>query len=643
MNKIYLKSIYLNFLIQGQKIDWKYSLVVIFIITGLISTPFIFGSIRNNAYEVHVQQMEKEYNVREISILNQNEKQVLDDTVKGKVIANFPAVKVIGNTKRYVRVIGSNRAVYLTANIITINDPRSDNLQIQGGTPKNFGIRDIIISDDLGRLLYGKKLWDKSWVNNKFNGEPLSIEFAEVLLSGKFNVVARQKKLGRAIYLHPLAGKELRQYSNGYGAPSFNLPPNPELVQLGLPKIKSLSCLITFPDTSTCPEDKQNKLLQRLVDHHHEVNTQGDFLPILTKNRYSQKSIFLKTIISSDSDIKIKSITGDCSSFLDSHVFSYCKDAIITPEFQFNIGMDNETVKLIGVNAEVAEVLLKDLNKNKKEKLFSNETFINKGYIPIISGDKTSLEKGQTINFTIRDEKIRGEVISKYNCKADNCPFLMPTKSIFRLINISDGLISISSRSPVIFQPIRLENEYDEILVYAPSIDKVKIISNQLTEFLGDNYSISYQKHNIIKLERDNERLTKLFHVTMISAIIFLVISLGSLSVINIERRRRQIAQMLILGFSRAFIKRLIIGEYLLLTTIASLFSVAISWGLFTSLRFILSSNTDDKNSEQMIQAMNIDFNAFVTVFGVAILSTLLVAFLSANHASKTDPVNLLD
>ena len=68
-------------IVQGQRTDWQYSLITLLIISGLICTPLILGSIRNKAYEAHKVEVEKKNNARRIIVRSAGErsKAVFDD------------------------------------------------------------------------------------------------------------------------------------------------------------------------------------------------------------------------------------------------------------------------------------------------------------------------------------------------------------------------------------------------------------------------------------------------------------------------------------------------------------------------------------------------------------------------------------
>ncbi len=194
--------------------------------------------------------------------------------------------------------------------------------------------------------------------------------------------------------------------------------------------------------------------------------------------------------------------------------------------------------------------------------------------------------------------------------------------------------------------PAGIGTEYDEVLVYVPEVEQVEAVSDQLrARYPG--YNVQYNVAALDKLRRQDSRLSALFNLTIVLSALFIVLALGALARINIERRSRQMAQMLILGFSRTFVRRLVVAEYLLLTAASALASLGLTAILCLAARTLLRSTTGESAADHgfqvIIESMNVDPGAFLQVFAVVAVCTWLIAVSSARTAARTNPLTVLD
>lgn len=242
--------------------------------------------------------------------------------------------------------------------------------------------------------------------------------------------------------------------------------------------------------------------------------------------------------------------------------------------------------------------------------------------------------------------QIPAQAQTLYRCADGSaCPWFLAPVAVQRLEGLALGNLRLLSIDPVRFVPNYSGNEYDEILAYAPQVEDVEAMQKQLAKAYPD-YAVEYNAAALEKLRRQDTRLATLFSLTLGLSAIFLLLALGALARINLERRNRQIAQMLILGLSRGFIRRLVVAEYLLLTFLASV-TAALLTTILCSLARLLLHKWDPVGSNGdfalMLDAMRVDPWAFLLVSALVTACTWVVAMVSAHKAAQTDPVNLLD
>ncbi len=640
-----------DLLLKGQRVDWRYSLVVILVITGMFSTPLVLGSIRNRVYVAVKEQIEKENNAREISLhLAEDEAQPLDDALIEELKAAFPSIEAVGNHKMVVSVEGPEGSDFLTLQTLDPGDPRSDPLRIVPGVPPDFGFTDLVISDSLGRLLYGES-WDASWSDQPgaVTREPLTLRINDLLLTPELRVVARRTLPGRGLYASPAAGAALRRYTKGFGAPELGLPIDEGLVQYSLPKMATGSCTLLLDEAdATCDETDRQGLRRRFEEMQLEV-LPAPLSRLPAAPGFLAVGVGLREVVDEQGKAIVREARGDCQEILAPHLVDRCSSTLVVPDLAVDLVLERAegetmTASVIGIPPEAQDLLpgireLRDLHGTAPP--------APDGAIHLTVAIESGLALGEQLGLRLGDESVPARVGGFYACAdSEQCPAFAGSLETFRLHNLAEGSIRVQSRDPLVFVPVGIGTEYDEVLVYVPEVEQVEAVSDQLrARYPG--YNVQYNVAALDKLRRQDSRLSALFNLTIVLSALFIVLALGALARINIERRSRQMAQMLILGFSRAFVRRLVVAEYLLLTAASALASLGLTAILCLAARTLLRSTTGessvDSGFQVIIESMNVDPGAFLQVFAVVAVCTWLIAVSSARKAARTDPLNLLD
>jgi hypothetical protein len=652
-------NLLLQLLLQGVRVDFAYSMVVILVITALFSTPLILGSIKNKVYVAVKEQVEKENNAREIAI------QQADSSLKnglGKLFlenlqndANYKnKYQMVGNYQAVIMIEGPKEAQLQTMDTLVPHDPRTDSLQIKQQIPSNFGLFDVIISNGLGELLYGKEEWVKLWNtdSSQFTGKSLSLSVNDTPIEGKFQVVARQTSPGIKVYGSTQLGEALRKHSIGLGAKELGLPVVKDLVQYALPKFETQQCIVSFPQDS-CTSDQQANIVKRLRADNYQIDDLEGSKTVF--ENIKQIQVTLTKTTESKGHVEIKPTKGDCEARL-SHHLNACPTATATPNISVETTLISKSaekpysVTLASITARSYD-LLPGLQKMKDQSgggmTFENEGLLEKGIeiavpygVKLQIGEPLSLQMGTVAT-------VPALVAAYYTCsKPISCPFYANAKMIFRLQNVADGMATFEPGRPPLFYPTEksIQVDYDKVLVYANQVEEVETLHHQLQQQFS-NYSVEYNRFAIDKLKRQDERLATLFGLTVILSVIFIIFAVGALAKINIDRRKRQMAQLFILGYSKLFVSALLICEYLLLTVFASLAAMGTGWVVFATARHYLQSSVETGSTEfnTIVNAMTLDIGAFGVVFVIVVFLTTVVAIFAAYLASKSDPVTLLD
>lgn len=635
-------------LIQGVLVDFSHSIVVILVITALFSTPLILGSIKNRVYVAVKEQVEKENNAREITI-QQADAEVqnnLDNDFIQKLQPTYPQQQMVGNFKSVIMIEGPAGTQVQTLQTLIPDDPRTEALLIRPQVPADFGLFDVIVSNHLGELLYGKTEWDKLWRadSTKFSGGLLTLSINDVPLEGKFRVVARQTTPGRKIYASTELGIELKKYSVGLGSTTLQLPVVEDMIQYSLPRFETMHCIVEFPNEQ-CDGEQQSKILKRLRAENFQIEK---IEPLLANIKRFQ--VTLTKVDELESGVNIRPTKGDCEARLSHHVQS-CSSAVVTAkialETTLSKSVSSRTIQLAGITSSSYDLLpaVREMeNQHGGRKLdFWEDGFTEKG-IEMIAPYEAGIKLGKA-SLEMADAIVPAFITAYYQCpEGKDCPFYTTPLAVYRLQNVAAGVATFEQRNQPIFLPVNPRIDYDEVLFYANQVEEVKPLFDQLRESLS-SYNVSYNIYAINKLERQDKRFSTLFNLTVVLSVLFILLAVGALAKSNVDRRRRQMAQLFILGYSRFFVSLLLVCEYMLLTVLASIMAIGVGSAIFAAARYFLQSGLKQRITEftTIVNSMTLDIGAFMNVFLIVISLTLLVASLAAYYASKSDPVELLD
>lgn len=637
-------------LFNGQRVDWRYSLVVILVITGMFSTPLALGSIRNRAYTAVKAQIEKENNAREVSLQQAREDAPpLDPARLTEIESAFAGVEVVGNHKLVVSVEGPEGSDLPTLQTLEPQDPRSAPLGIVPGVPADFGLTDLVVSDTLGQLLYGEeweKLWDAS--SGAFTGPALHLRINDLPLLPEFRVVARRTLPGRGLYGSGELGSALRRFTRGFGAPELGLAADEGLIQVALPKLATPRCVVILDDADpSCDAGGRGRLTKRLNELHYQVRSgaPGHFPPF---SGYSPLSVGLTEVVDERGVARVQETRGDCGEILAPQLVASCSGALVIPDLKAAVDLEPaqgtfRQVVAVAASPEVRELLpaARQLSEQHGAAPPADGAFD----LAVAAG--AGLAVGAKVHLRVGETRVPAHVQNLYQCPglAATCPVFADPLAVLRLVNLAEGSVRLQSAEPLVFVPTASGEEYDEILVYAGTVEDVEPISSALrARYPG--YNVQYNVTALDKLRRQDARLATLFTLTIALSALFLILALGALARINIERRSRQMAQMLILGFSRRFVRRLVVSEYLLLTMVASSAAVVLTQFLCMVARTLLASTTADpagRDFAVIVESMAVDPKAFLLVFAVVAICTWAIAVANAYRAAKADPLTLLD
>ncbi len=633
-------------LIQGVIVDFSHSIVVILVITALFSTPLILGSIKNRVYVAVKAQVEKENNAREITIqqADADAKNNLDHEFVQQLRSNHPDYKIVGNYKSVIMIEGPAGAQMQTLQTLVPNDPRTDALLIQPPVPANFGLYDVIISDSLGELLYGEE-WTQLWNATEFTGGLLRLSINDKPLQGQFRVVARQTTPGRKIYASTQLGLELKKYSIGLGSTALKLPVVEDQIQYSLPRFETMHCLVEFPNEQ-CDAEQQRKILKRLGAENFEVQETDKLLADI--NRFQ---VTLTKVEELDGRVNIQPTKGNCEARLSHHLQS-CPSAAVIAKIALETTISSQsvssrTIQLAGITSQSYDLLpgIRPMeNQHGGRRLdFWEDGLTDKG-IEMVAPYQAGLKLGKA-SLQLDDAIIPAFITAYYQCpNGKDCPFYTTPLAVYRLQNVADRVATFEQRQKPLFLPVNPRIDYDDVLFYANQIEEVKPLFEQLRQALP-GYNVSYNIYAINKLERQDKRFSTLFHLTVVLSVLFILLAVGALAKSNVDRRRRQMAQLFILGYSKWFVSLLLVCEYVLLTMLASIVAIGIGSAVFAAARYFLQSGLEQRITEftTIVNSMTLDVGAFMSVFLIVISLTTLVASLAAYYASKSDPVELLD
>ncbi|MDY7092577.1 MAG: ABC transporter permease [Acidobacteriota bacterium] len=647
----------LRFLVAGLRVDWRFSLVVILVITGLFSTPLALGSIKNRVYAAVKEQIEKENNAREIRLeLADEAGRKLDDNLIRDLEAEteeFQNLDAVGNRKLVVSIEGPEGSDFLTLQTLEPGDPRATPLGIVPGIPADFGLADLIVSDTLGQRLYGEETWQELSQTGEYPlADNLRLSINELPISAAFRVVARRTLPGTGLYASPQAGEALRRYTSGFGAVEFELPADDALVQAALPQVVTNRCRILLEEADpSCTAEAQSTLERRLRDQHHDLEPSSE-IDYPSIDGHQSFLLAPQELFEPGGQNEIRPRYGRCRDIVRPQLIDRCTRAKVVDELHLTLSVvqrdpaeiedSTRQVELVSLDPEYLGLLdgwqdLRDrfgtLPPTSTELVFTLPLSENRGI-------------GDRLTITVGDHSLPIRVGSFYRCNPEEpCPWIADPRTVFRLKNLVDGIVDVASLEPFVLIPSGATESFDQILAYAPDVQEVPKIAEHLQEQYP-GLSVQYNAAALDKLERQDSRLSVLFTLTMTLSALFLFLALAALAQINLERRSRQMAQMLILGFRRQFVRRLVVAEYVLLTTLSAIASLGFTAVLFAIARSQLRSSPNTSSGRDfavIVDSMSIDPKAFLVVFTGVLVCTSLIAMVSARGAAKADPLTLLD
>lgn len=644
MNNLFLNrsQLLLKLLVQGLRVDLAYSIVVILVITALFSTPLILGSIKNRVYVAVEKQIVNVNNAREITIQQAETSARLDSDFLASLRSKYSDFHIFGNLKPVVMVKGPVGSDISTLKTAVHNDPRTESLQIKPEIPSNFGLFDVIVSDQLGEILYGDE-WYTLWntKTSQFTGKPLTLIINDIPIKGEFNIVARQTTpgFGLDIYASEQLGIALKKYSIGLGSEKLGLPMVPDQIQYALPRFETMHCILELPNNQ-CNAEQQTKIIERLKAEKFQVEPSDK--SVVDINR------FQITLTKFDQfKGRVQLTRGHCEKRLYHHL-QVCPSAIVTPQISLSANLvatddTKKAVQLSGITSASYDLLpgiQEMMNQQGGKKLNFWDDGISENGIEMVAPYRDSISLG-TVNLHVAGTSIPAFVTAYYQCsEKGDCPFYTTPLAVFRLQNMIDGAAIFKHGNPPVFYPTKQQQriDYDEILFYANKVEEVETWSDKLEKELP-GYKVQYNIAAINKLKRQDQMLSGVFQLTLILSIIFIVLAVGALAKINVDKRRRQMAQLFILGYSKSFVSLLLVCEYILLTALASIAAIGVGTVIFSATRHLFQSHL----GTTIVNAMRLDIGAFGNVFFIVVLLTTLVAGLAAYLASKSDPVELLD
>ncbi len=642
-------------LIQGLTVRWAYSFVVILVIAALFSTPLILGSIKNRVYVAVKEQVEKENNAREITI-QQVDNVPLNKKFVRDLSAKYPAHQIVGNLKSVVMVEGPQDAQIQTLQTLVPDDPRTASLLIRPKIPSSFGLFDLVVSDHLGEILYGAEEWHRLWTKNdsKFNGEPLILAINDIPLTPEFKVVARQTMPGRKISASEQLGICLKRYSIGLGCEEVGLPLVPEQIQYSLPKFETRHCLLELSNEQ-CDEAQQQKITKRLRAENFQLETLPNQVDSINRVQVTLTQI-------NELNGRVEPTKGNCEQRLYHHLQA-CPYAIVTSQVSVEVdlliqsqSLGFKKIMLSGISPDSYDLLpgiveMTDQWGGRKLDFWTDG--LSENGIEIVAPYDVNIPLG-SLNLRVAGDsgksKLPAFITSYYQCsKGMDCPFYTKPEIVFRLQNVKEGTAIFKSDNDAapIFYPTTQQQriDYDEILLYANSVEEVPQLHGALENILPNGYKVQYNIYAIDKLKRQDQRFTTLFQLTLWLSVIFIILAVAALAKINIDKRRRQMAQLFILGHSKLFVGLLLVCESVLLTLLASILALGVGWGVLEATSYYLQFSTGQDATEfaTIVNAMDLDLSAFSIVFLIVVSVTTLVVSIAAFFASKIDPVELLN
>jgi len=494
----------------------------------------------------------------------------------------------------------------------------------------------------------------KSGTDSKFNGEPLILAINDIPLTAEFKVVARQTMPGRKISASEQLGICLKRYSIGLGCEEVGLPLVPEQIQYSLPKFETRHCLLELSNEQ-CDEAQQQKITKRLRAENFQLETLPNQVDSINRVQVTLTQI-------NELNGRVEPTKGNCEQRLYHHLQA-CPYAIVTSQVSVEVdlliqsqSLGFKKIMLSGISPDSYDLLpgiveMTDQWGGRKLDFWTDG--LSENGIEIVAPYDVNIPLG-SLNLRVAGDsgksKLPAFITSYYQCsKGMDCPFYTKPEIVFRLQNVKEGTAIFKSDNDAapIFYPTTQQQriDYDEILLYANSVEEVPQLHGALENILPNGYKVQYNIYAIDKLKRQDQRFTTLFQLTLWLSVIFIILAVAALAKINIDKRRRQMAQLFILGHSKLFVGLLLVCESVLLTLLASILALGVGWGVLEATSYYLQFSTGQDATEfaTIVNAMDLDLSAFSIVFLIVVSVTTLVVSIAAFFASKIDPVELLN
>jgi hypothetical protein len=471
------RDVFLRLLFAGQCVDWRHSLVVVLVVTGLFATPLALGSIRNRVYWAVKAQVERENNAREIRLTAQHEEAPpLDAARIAKLEAVSPGLVVVGNHKLMVSVEGPAGRDFLTLEVLFPDDPRSAWLGIAPAVPASFGVGEVVVSDTLGRHLYGNEAWQQAQERLE-TLTPLTLSINEHPLSGSFQVVARRTLPGKGLYVSAEVGAGLRRYTRGFGAAELGLPLDEGLVEHALPRLATSSCWLVLP-ADACRGGDPARLRTRLAEVGVKVGERlGPILPL--EPSFEALGLHLTEVVDEAGSNRVRELRSDCDGLLAPHLAAHCSEALALPELALEVGWEGA--------GRAGTTWLRGLPRPLRLELQGAQELASRlGVAPSTPGlafdlavpEAWGLAVGQSLLLKLAGQGLPARVQSLYRCPPSSpCGAFAEPMAVFRAQNLQAGLVRVHAVEPLALVPSYDGQDFDELLAYVPSVEQLEAVA----------------------------------------------------------------------------------------------------------------------------------------------------------------------
>lgn len=189
-------------------------IAIALLVASVYSLPLAFVSWVRRVERGFSAQAERNESPREIKISRPNRKgSLLDGNFIRELHEINPRLAVVGNTKVPIQVEGPQGGDSLALQTLAASDPRLAVLGVSPVAPQGLGDNEVVVSDDLGELLFGAD-WSRLWTADSTESCGVSLKLRLAGHQGgapSFRVVAHTTRPGRLIFANPTLGAEIRR------------------------------------------------------------------------------------------------------------------------------------------------------------------------------------------------------------------------------------------------------------------------------------------------------------------------------------------------------------------------------------------------------------------------------------------------